>query len=134
MSQNIEIAKRLNQACETKDLETARSLLHENYTLRDPQIQLNSREEFINAMQSCPFECSIQDVKFVEEGDTVVQLLDMYFTAPIAYRMRMCSVLKFEDGKVRSEEMIYDTAQIPKEAKELGEQALKQQGKNQQAA
>lgn len=129
MSQNVEIAKRLNQACEAKDFETVKSLLHEKYSLQDPQMQINSRDEFIEAMQNCPFECSLQDVKYIEQGDTVVQLFDMNATAPISYRMRMCSVLKFENGKVRSEEMFYDTAQIPKEAKQLGEQAEKNASK-----
>lgn len=126
---NIDIVKRMNNAAQSKDFETVKSLLHPKYTLKDPMINFNSAQEFLEGMKDCPFTCSLENVDFITEGNKVVQTLDMVVTSPVSYRSRVCSVMTIEDGKIRSEEMFYDTAQIPKEAKEIGEKMLKDKKK-----
>lgn len=118
MARNVETVKKLYSACMSKDFETVRNLLHPEYTLKDSMMEINSADEFIEMMKSCPFECRIENVNFVSEGDKVVGTFDSVATAPVAYTMRMCSVIRMEDGKVRAEEMFYDTARIPREAME----------------
>jgi ketosteroid isomerase-like protein len=70
-------------------------------------------------MKDCPFDVSIHNVQMLEDGNKVVQTLDCVMTAPIPFRFRMCDILTIEDGKVRSEETFYDTAQFPPEVKAL---------------
>jgi ketosteroid isomerase-like protein len=127
MTPNIDIVKRLNQACLSKDFDTVKSLLHPNYSLKDPMMSFNSPDEFIAFMKECPFECKMENVSFIAEGDKVVQMLDAVMTAPIAFRFRMCDVLTLENGKVRSEEVFYDPTQIPEEAKTLNQKTAKKQ-------
>jgi ketosteroid isomerase-like protein len=129
MANNIDIVKRMNKAAEAKDFETVKTLLHPKYTLKDPMMKMNGAEEFLAAMKACPFTCHFENTSFVAEGDKVVQTLDVVMTAPVAYRQRMCSISMIEDGKIRSEEMFYDTAQIPKEAIELIQKSMKEKQK-----
>jgi ketosteroid isomerase-like protein len=119
MTANIELVQRLNDACTEKDFDTARALLHPNYTLDDPFVKCSNPDEFIEFMQNCPFDGKMENVQFIEDGDKVVQLFDCVVKSPVAYRIHMCDVLTLEDGKIRSEEMFYDTAKMPKEALEL---------------
>lgn len=129
MTNNIDIAKRMNKAAEAKDFETIKSLLHPQFTIKDPMMECNSPQEFLERMKECPGICHFENTSFVSEGNKVVQTLDMVTTAPVAFRLRMCSILTIEDGKIRSEEVFYDTAKIPKEAKELGEKLMKDKKK-----
>ncbi len=125
MTANVELVKRLNKAAESRDIEAVRSLLHPNYSLKDPMMELNSAEEFLQFMKDCPFTCHLENVKFLEDGDKVVQTLDAVMDAPVAFRFRMCDIVSIEDGRVRSEEVFYDTARMPKEAKDIAEKGLR---------
>lgn len=129
MSNHIDIVKRMNKACEAKDFETVKALLHPKYTLKDPMMEFKSPEEFLESMKSCPFTCRLENVSFVAEGNKVVQTLDAVMTAPLSFRFRMCDILTIEDGKIRSEEVFYDTAQIPKEAMEMAQKSMKDKNK-----
>jgi len=126
MASNIALVERLNKAAETKDFDTVKSLLHPDYTLKDPMMEFHSAKEALEFMKDCPFECKLENVEFVaESGDKVVQTLDAVMVAPVSFRFRMCDILTIEDGKVCSEEVFYDTAQIPPEARQIGEKAMK---------
>jgi ketosteroid isomerase-like protein len=116
MTSNIEITKKLNEACMARDFATARSLLHTNYTLKDPQFVANSADEFIAFMQNCNSDARLENLSMVADGEIVVQVFDCVASNPVAYRVRMCAVLTFKDGKVLKEEMFYDTAAFPPEA------------------
>jgi len=129
MTNNIDIVKRMNKAAETKDVEAIKSLLHPQYRMKDPMMEINGAQEFLEFMKDCPFTCRIENASFVAEGNKVVQTLDAVMTSPVSYRLRMCSIVTIEDGKFRSEEVFYDTAQIPKEAKEIGEKLMKNKKK-----
>ncbi len=122
---NIEIVERLNKAVELKDWDVVNELLHQHYKLKDPMMEFNNREEFMAFMKDCPFSCFLENITFVEDGDKVVQTFDAVMTDPIAYTMRMCDILTIEDGKVKSEEMFYDTAKIPEEVKALTQKPTK---------
>lgn len=111
---NIEIVKRLNLACEEKDFDTIRQLIHPQYRLKDPQMQLNGPDEFIAFMQDCPGG-RLENIRMFEDGDQVIQTLDCVIDTPRSYRMRMCEVLTIKDGKVIDDETFYDTAQVPEE-------------------
>jgi ketosteroid isomerase-like protein len=128
MNSNIDIVKRLNKACEARDFETAKSLLHSNYKLRMPGMQANSADEFLEQMQNCPGDAKMENITFImDEKDTgkVVQIFDMKATDPVPYSTRVCDVLTIENGKVRSEEVFFDSAEIPQEAKDMMEKAMK---------
>lgn len=129
MASNVDIVKRLNQAAESKDFETVKALLHPKYTLKDPVMSFQSPQEFLQFMKDCPFTCRMENVSFIAEGDKVAQTLDAVMTSPVSFRFRMCDVLTFEDGKVRSEEVFYDPAQIPQEAKDIAEKSMKGKSK-----
>lgn len=124
MNDNIEIVKRMNKACETKDFKAVEALLHPKYTLKDPMMECKSPQEFLQFMKDCPATCHLENVSFVAEGNKVVETLDAVMTAPVPFRFRMCDILTIEDGKIRSEEVFYDTAKIPEEAKEMGQSAM----------
>ncbi len=124
MTNNIDIVKRVNKAFETKDIEAAKALLHPKYTFKGPMMEANSPQELLEFMKMCPFSCQSENVSFVSEGNKVVQTFDWVSSAPVKFRMRMCDVMTIEDGKIRSEEMFYDTAKFPKEAAELMQKAM----------
>lgn len=116
MASNLEITRRLNEACMKKDLDTAVSLIHDDYTWIDPQVTVKGKEEFRRFMENCPSDSSVNNIQMYEAGDTVIQTMECACTKPVAFSFRMCDILTFKDGKVIKEETFYDTAQIPKEA------------------
>ena len=117
MNSNIEIAKKMLKAGESKDMTTLRSFLASNYTLKDPMLSLNGADEAIKFMEDCPTVCTFENTEFVADGDKVVMTGDMVATAPVKFKLRVCDVMKFQNGKITSEEMFYDPSQIPEEAK-----------------
>jgi ketosteroid isomerase-like protein len=127
MTNNIDTVKQMNKAFETKNVEAARALLHPNYSFKGPMMEMHGAEDVLQMMQSCPFSCVNENVSFVAQGDKVVQTLDWVSSAPVKFRLRMCSIVTVENGKVRSEELFYDSAKFPPEAVELMQKAM--QGK-----
>lgn len=116
MPDNLEIVKNLYNACIIKDFETVKSLLDPNYTLKDPMMQLNSAQELIDMMANCPGG-KMENIQFIAQGDKVVGTFDMS-TDDDATPLRMCSIVTLENGKIKSEEMFYDTAKIPQDMKD----------------
>lgn len=127
MASNVEIVKKLYDACMNKDFETAKSLMHPNYTLKDPMMELNSAEEAIAMMKDCPSSWRLENVSFISEGNKVVGTFDSVSTEPVQSRMRMCSICTIEGGKVRSEEMFYDTAKVPQEFIDMMKKGMSKQ-------
>jgi hypothetical protein len=117
MNPNSEIVKKLFDACNKKDFETARSLLKDDYSLKDPLMELHSADEMIEMMKNCPGGGMAENLSMIAEDDKVVTLFDgtMQGQPPV----RMCSVITVESGKVKSEEMFYDTARMPQEMKDM---------------
>ena len=124
MTDNAKIARQMFDACMNKDFESAKKLLHPQYTLKDPMMKINGPDEMIEMMKNCPFESGMEDIKIVADGDTVVSTFTM--TSPNGPPLRMCSVARMENGQFRSEEMFYDTAQIPQEMKDAARQNMPQ--------
>lgn len=113
MPSNLEIVKRLVAACEAKDMQAVRALVAENYTLKDPMMSLTGPDALIEMLESCPFDGSITHAEYLEAGDRVVMMADCTMTKPERFTWRMCDVLTVKNGKVVSEEMFYDSAQLP---------------------
>lgn len=120
---NVAIVKKLYDASVRRDYDMMRSLLHTDYTLKDPMMTLRSADELIEMMKKCPAG-RIENLSFVAEDDKVVGVFDGVTEEPAPSRLRMCSVITLENGKVRSEEMFYDTAQIPPEIASLMEGSI----------
>lgn len=116
MSSNVEIVKKLFDACSRKDFVSVRSLVHPNYALKDPMMELHSADELIEMLQTCPSGAA-ENMIFIADGNKVVTLFDAAMDD--GQKIRMCSIMTVEDGKVTSEEMLYDTAQIPQEIKDI---------------
>jgi ketosteroid isomerase-like protein len=116
MNENSEIVKKMFDACNKKDFETVRALVHDDYTLKDPMMELHSADEMIEMMKSMPPGMA-ENITMIAEGDKVVSLFDG--TMEAQPKMRMCSVITMEGGKVKSEEMFYDTAKVPQEMKDM---------------
>jgi ketosteroid isomerase-like protein len=116
MTGNVDVVKKVFDACQKKDYEALRGLVHPDYTLKDPMMELHSADELIEMLKNCPGG-GAENVTFVSEGDKVVSLFDG--TMEGQPKMRMCSVVTIVDGKVKSEEMFYDTAKVPQEMKDM---------------
>lgn len=112
--ENVKIVKKLYDACMAKDFDTIKMLVHENYTLKDPLMQANGVDELIEMIKQCPSDGTIENLSFIAQNDKVVGVFDALQKNPPS-RMRMCSIVTLENKKIRSEEMFYDTAQIPKD-------------------
>jgi ketosteroid isomerase-like protein len=124
MTSNVDTVKRLNAACQAKDFRMVESVLHPDFKFKDPTMTLNNPKEYLEFMQNCPFDGKLENATFIESGDKVVQILDCKMTKPSAFTMHMCDVLTFRDGKLVGEEVFFDTAQIPEEAKNIAEKAM----------
>lgn len=116
MTGNVDVVQKLFDACNRKDFAAIESLVHEDYSLKDPMMELHSRDEMIEMIKSCPGG-GAENITFVSEGDKVVSLFDGVMEGQP--KMRMCSVVTIVDGKVKSEEMFYDTAKISQEMKDM---------------
>jgi limonene-1,2-epoxide hydrolase len=116
MNSPLEIVQQMSKACQAKDLQTIRRLLHPKYTFRNPMIECHSADEMMSMMGECPFSVRAENVRYAIDGNTVVQMADWVHTKPIAFTLRACSFITVEDGRIRSEEMFFDTAKFPKEA------------------
>lgn len=113
---NIEIVNKLDKAFREKDEATYADLLHPEYTFEGPMMRLNSKEEAVTFMKTCPFSFHNENSQYIVEGGKVIRLFDWVVTAPFEGRFRMAEYLFIENGKVRSTELFYDTAPFPKEA------------------
>ncbi len=122
MADLLDIVKRANEAFESKDFATIRSLLHSDYRCVGPEMEAHSLDEMLKLMENCPFDCHFENAEYLVSGNKVVQTGDMVATSPVSYRNRMCDVITVEDGKIRSEELFYDTAKVPKAAAECNKQ------------
>ena len=123
MTSNIDTVKRLNKASAEKDFKTLESLLHPDYTFKDPTTSFDNPKDFIDFMKSCPMDGSVKTSSFIESGDTVVQIVDCSMTKPAKFNMHMCDILSFKDGKLIAEEVFFDTAQIPEEVAKMASEA-----------
>ncbi len=124
MTSPVDIVKRMNQAFEAKDTASAKTLLHPQYKFKGPMMEMNSPEEVLGFMQACPFACHSENISIMAEGNRVAQTFDWVSTAPVAFRIRMCSIAQIGDGKIKSEEMFYDTAKFPKAAQDIMQQMM----------
>lgn len=118
MSQKIETVKKLHRAYETKDVQTFRALLHDQYTFHGPMMEVNGADEAAQTFTNCPFQGSNENVRFYEAGDHVIHTFDWVVREPFQASIRMCSVITFKDGRVFAEELFYDSAQFPQEVLE----------------
>lgn len=115
-TENVNLVKKLFDACNKKEYERIRELVHPDYHLRDPMMTLNSADELIEMIKNCP-SGGAENPEFVSDGDKVVTVFDGVMEGQP--KMRMCSVIKVAGGKVREEEMFYDTSKIPQEMKDM---------------
>ncbi len=125
MSANIETVKRFNKACEEKDADAIAEFLHPEYTFKEPKMSFDNPKDFLEFMKICPFTGKPENIDFIEDGDKVVQIFDCSMSEPLSFTYRMCDILHFKDGKIIAEEVFYDTAQIPKDAVDIAEAAIK---------
>jgi len=114
-TKNLSVVKRLFDACNWKEYERIRELVHVDYKLRDPLITLRGPDALIDMIKACPGGWAENPV-FIAEGDKVVTLFDCVMKGRPT--LRMCSVMTVVDGKVREEEMFYDTAKTAREMKD----------------
>lgn len=116
MGENIEIAEKVFEACQKKDFDALKELVDENYTLKDPMMELHGVDELIEMIKACPGGGGFENMTRIADGETVMNLFDG--TMPGQQPMRMLSVMTIKDGKLIAEEMLYDTAKVPQEMKD----------------
>ncbi len=129
MTDNTKIVRQMFDACMNKDFETARKLFHPQYTLKDPMMTLNGPDEVIEMMKNCPGGNRIENITMIAEGNRVVTIFDNIGTKPENYNVWMCDIATIEGGKIRSEEMFYDTAAFPKSMIEGMKKTMPQKNK-----
>lgn len=118
MANNLQLVKQYFDACAKKDGNALQSLVHPDYSLKDPIFQLSGQKDLIKMIEECPFECSLENMSFISEGDKVAATFENVSADSPFDRLRMCSVMTIENGKIKSEEMFYDSAKIPQEMKD----------------
>lgn len=115
MGENTETVKKIFEACKAKDIDVLKELVDKDYTLADPMMPVHGIDEFIAMIKACP-SGGFENLEMVAEGDKVVSIFDG--TMPGQPSMRMVSIATVKDGKLISEEMVYDTAKVPQEMKD----------------
>ena len=111
-----EIAQKYATAFLGGEKETARALLHDDYTFVGPMMQLNSADEAMGLLENFPFVASEENVTIVTEGNLVVKKFDWKVTAPFEALIPMTEWFDIQDGKIKSCQLFYDSALFPKEA------------------
>jgi len=115
MSTSIELVKQLATAFQNKDKQAFRALLHDEYTFQGPMMQMTSPDEAAEFLSKCPMKAKHENATYAEAGDKVIQVFDWVVSEPFQNTFRMCSMVTLKDEKVYKEELIYDSAQFPKE-------------------
>ena len=126
MTTAIDVVKNYNRAFESKDAEALKPLIHPAYTFKGPMMEMNGRDQMLAFLQTCPFSFKNQNVKFVAQGNTVVQTFDWQMTAPFKASIPMCELLEVENGQIKSGRLFYDTGAFPKEAQEMMQDMMQQ--------
>lgn len=116
MTTSKEIVKKYATAFLNKDKETARALLHNDYTFIGPMMQLSSADEAMAMLENFPFVASEKNVTLLSEGDLVVKRFDWAVEAPFKAIIPMTEWIDIQDNKIKSCQLFYDTALFPKEA------------------
>ncbi len=124
MTDTIELVKSYNDAFQSKDIDTARNLIHPAFTFKGPMMEMDSPDEYFALMSKCPVACSHQNVNFVASGDKVVTTFDWVVTSPVEANLRMCEVLTIKDNKILKSELFYDTAKFPQEIVDIMQAGL----------
>ena len=114
MSDLIDVAIRNSAAFHKKDGAAMRSTLHPNYQFKGPMMEMNGPEECVAFMENMPFTCTDKNVRYFQDGNTVVKVFDVVFTQPFQETVSMCEVITFEGGKILKSELFYDTAPFTK--------------------
>lgn len=108
-----EIAKRAHTAWETKDEATMRTLVHDDYCFKGPMQEFKGPDAYIDCMMNFPFEGRNENVQIIAEGNKVVYASDWIVTAPFSQTIPMVMVMEFKDGKLKNENLFFDTALFP---------------------
>jgi ketosteroid isomerase-like protein len=111
---NKALAQQIFDACMAKDEAKIRELVAQDYKLKDPMMTVEGVDGLIEMIRNCPNDGGrMQNIDLIAEGDRVACSFEM--ANDKGESMRMCSFMTFKNGKLASEEMFYDTAQIPQE-------------------
>ncbi len=110
MSKNTETLKAFYTAFENRDWVAARRLLHDDFHFQGPSQQADSADAFIATNQQINPDLKFTDVRMMEEGDTIMSFFTSTMTRPAQGANRCAEFVQIEGGKIRSIELIYDSA------------------------
>lgn len=108
-----ELAKQAHDAWDAKNEAALRALLHDDYHFKGPMQELKGPDACINCMMNFPFEGKNENVQVISEGNKVVVASDWVVTAPFSQTIPMVMVMEFKDGKLKNENLFFDTALMP---------------------
>ncbi len=110
MSKNTEILKAFYTAFENHDWTATRALLQDDFHFRGPTQQADSADAFIAINQQINPDLKFSDVKMIEDGDIIMSFFTSTMTRPAQGANRCAEYVQIEGGKIKSIELIYDSA------------------------
>jgi len=108
-----ELAKQAHNAWDTKNEASMRALLHDDYHFKGPTQELKGSDACIDCMMNFPFEGRNENVQMISEGNKVVCISDWVVTSPFSQTIPMVMVMEFQEGKLKNENLFFDTAKFP---------------------
>ncbi len=127
MSQIVEVIKAIDTAWKNKDEKTMREHLHADYYFKGPMMEIDGVDACIACMNSMPMEGDSNNSEIICEGNKAVHAFDWVITAPFKANVPMVEIMEFENNKLKTSRMFFDTALLPAEfieqLKQMKEQA-----------
>lgn len=121
MGKNLDLVKKYNTALEKKDIATLEEVLHPSFVLKTPLLDM-TRPQLLHFTRNWPFQVTQQNHRFIEQGDTLVQIYDWTLVGPFPIQTRMCEVIDIEDLKISSSCLFYDSRVFPEGAQQMMQQ------------
>ena len=78
-------------------------------------LRSDGKDAVLGFVEQASLTCTEEIVSLTSEEDRVVMVFDFVVTEPVQFRIRMCEVYTIEEGKIRSADLYFDTAEFPSE-------------------
>ena len=108
-----DVVNRYTDAFHSGDMETAASLLSEDFQFHGPLMQAESRADFFEKMAGFNLVAESVVHRMIEHGTTVARVFDFVISEPVSTTVPMAEWMEVENGRITKAWLYYDSAAFP---------------------
>ncbi len=113
MNTAMETVNAFYEAFGRKDLKKLREVLAPDFTFKGPLMSFNNPDTFVQTMASLPFEATVEDSRFVVDGNRVAHAYLWKMTAPAKADIPMSEFFEISGKQISSIQLFYDSKLFP---------------------